>query len=250
MALVPRPPLTKEIIYFCDESSFLREDTMAVAGLAIPRTNLQSLLQRIAAIPTGGYRDEVKWQTTRQWNLDFRKAFVDLLASLIKDRLAHFHIRFAQFSAYSHEGARKRFDTTSKMFYQLLLHRAVRHYGGEYKLLIKPDDGDCTSQLKKFAMSLSIDGQFKYGAHPDCISDIVCTGSKHEPFLQLLDVMLGALTAFRNGRHLLPETATAKAELAKHAVTALGIKDIARNFDDGRRLSIWNVIPQRRGPKG
>jgi hypothetical protein len=78
-----------------------------------------------------GYRDEVKWQTTRTWDLAHRKAYVDLLAELVRDRLAHFHIRFAQFSAYSHEGTRKRFDTTSKMFYQLLLHRAVRHYGSE-----------------------------------------------------------------------------------------------------------------------
>jgi hypothetical protein len=140
---------------------------MAVAGLAITRTNVQGVLKRIKAIPTGGYRDEVKWQTTRTWNLAHRKAYVDLLAELVRDRLAHFHIRFAQFSAYSHEGARKRFDTTSKMFYQLLLHRAVRHYGSEYKRLIKPDDGDCTSQLKEFAISLAIDGQFKYGAHPD-----------------------------------------------------------------------------------
>ena len=135
MALAPRSPLTKEILYFCDESSFLREDTMAVAGLAITRTNVQGVLKRIKAIPTGGYRDEVEWQTTRTWNLVHRKAYVDLLAELVRDRLAHFHIRFAQFSAYSHEGERKRFDTTSKMFYQLLLHRAVRHYGSEYKVL-------------------------------------------------------------------------------------------------------------------
>ena len=33
---------------------------MAVAGLAVPRTNVVSILKRIAAIPNGGYRDEVK----------------------------------------------------------------------------------------------------------------------------------------------------------------------------------------------
>lgn len=74
--------------------------------------------------------------------------------------------------------------------------------------------------------------------------------SKREPFLQLLDVTLGALTAFRNERHLLFETAAAKAELAQYTVKALGISDITKNFDDGRRLSIWNVIPKRRGLKG
>jgi hypothetical protein len=134
MALLPRAPLTKEILYFCDESSFLREETMAVAGLAVPRTNIKGISKRISAIPDGGHRDEVKWQTTRDWNLEYRKAYVDLLAKLIEERLAHFHIRFAQFSAYRHDGPRKRFDTTSKMFYQLLQHRAVRHYGGEFRL--------------------------------------------------------------------------------------------------------------------
>jgi hypothetical protein len=61
---------------------------------------------------------------------------------------------------------------------------------------------------------------------------------------------MGALTAYRNDRHLLPETAAAKADLARHTLKAFGIKDIKRNLDDGRRLSIWNVIPQNRGPKG
>ena len=236
------------MLYFCDESSFLREDTMAVAGLAIPRTNVKSILKRIAAIPNGGFRDEVKWQSTRDWNLEYRKAYVDLLAKLVDERLAHFHIRFAQFAAYSHDGPGKRFDTTSKMFYQLLLHRAVRHYGSEFRIFIRPDNGDCTSKLEKFAGPLAIDGLFKYDTHPDCIADIVCLDSKREPFLQLLDVTMGALTAYRNERHLLPETTQAKAELAPHAVTALGMKDIKKNWDDGRRLSVWNVIPKKTRP--
>jgi hypothetical protein len=72
--------------------------------------------------------------------------------------------------------------------------------------------------------------------------------AKREPFLQLLDVTLGALTAHRNERHLLPGTTQAKAELAPHAVTALGIKDVKKNWDDGRRISVWNVIPKKTRP--
>lgn len=51
--LPPGPsPLAKELIYFCDESSFMaQEDKMTVAGLALPRANLPTVLARIAAIP-------------------------------------------------------------------------------------------------------------------------------------------------------------------------------------------------------
>jgi hypothetical protein len=251
MALFPVQALTKELLYFCDESSFMvREDTMAVAGLAVPRTNIPKILKRISEIPNGGFRDEVKWQTTRAWNLESRMAYVDCLASLVKERLVHFHIRFAEFAAYSHDGPRKRFDTVSKMYYQLFLHRALRYYGSEYKLHIRPDDGECTSQLKLFMPQLAQHGCSHYGTNPDCIADLECLSSGREPILQLLDVTLGALTAYRNDRHLIPGAALPKTTLAKHAIDALAIKDIRKNFDDGRKLSVWNVIPRLRGPRG
>lgn len=250
----PDAPLAKELIYFCDESSFMaQEDKMAVAGLALPRENLPTVLARIAAIPApeGGFReDEVKWNTTKTWNLEHRKAYVDCLASLVEERKVHFHIRFADFSAYNHDGPRKRIDTVSKMFYQLLLHRAVRHYGTEYKMVIRPDDGPCAEELKGFSTALLIDGQNRYRAHPECIQDVVCANSEREPMLQLLDVTMGALTAVKNDRQLRQDASAAKSALAQHAVAKLGISDIHRNYDDGRRLSIWNVIPKRRGPKG
>jgi hypothetical protein len=80
---------------------------------------------------------------------------------------------------------------------------------------------------------------------------LVCLDSKNEPMLQLLDVTLGPLTAYRNGRHLRPDASNAKSELAVHAVTALGIKDLTKNQDAGRWFSIWNVVPRKQArPSG
>jgi len=190
---------------------------MAVAGLALPRANLPAVLARIAAIPApeGGFREsEVKWNTTKTWNLEHRKC----LASLLNERLAHFHIRFAD-SAYDHDGPRKRIGTVSKMFYQLLLHRAVRHYGTEYKMVIRPDDGPCAEELKGFSTVLLIDGQHRYGAHPECIQDVVCANSEREPMLQLLDVTMGALTALKNDRHLCQGASAAKCQSVRECPT-------------------------------
>lgn len=218
---------------------------MAVGGLAIPKHYLPDVLSGLKAIPNPHPRDEVKWQTTKPWNLESRKQYVDFLADLLAKRRAHFHIRFAPFRQYEHDGPRKRFDTVSKMYYQLLLHRPVKHYGDRYRISIRPDNGECTSELERFIEPLHNDGYLKYQTKRDCIADLKCTESRSEPFLQLLDVTLGALTAARNERNTSPH----KTELAQHAQKALGIKDLTRNLDDGARLSVWNTIPARRGPR-
>ncbi|MCA1549964.1 hypothetical protein I6F36_24335 [Bradyrhizobium sp. BRP19] len=192
----------------------------------------------------------MKWQTTKKWNLANRKSLVDCLARLVEERLAHFHIRFADFSVYDHDGPRRQFDTVSKMFYQLLLHRAIRHYGTEFKMLIRPDNGGCTEELINFKGALVAEGRRRYGAHPECVQDISCADSKRELVLQLLDVTMGALTAIKNDRHLRPSASEAKKELSHYALDKLGIKDIHNNYDNGRTLSVWNVIPKRRGPIG
>jgi hypothetical protein len=243
------PPET-EAFYFCDESSFIGEEYMAVGGLALPKKNLKGAVDRIKKIERPN-RDEVKWTSTKHWNLEIRKAYVDCLADLIDKRLVHLHIRFAPFAEYEHSGRRKVFDSVSKAYYQLLLHRALRHYGQDFGLLVRPDDGECTSELERFVPALNADGLIKYKAAPNCIRSLICLDSKNEPMLQLLDVTLGALTAFRNERHIRFETSAAKAELANYAHDRFGIKDLKKNSDDGRRFSIWNVIPMmRRGPRG
>src|SRR5262249_41300301 len=150
------PAEKPEAFYFCDESSFVNEEFMAVGGLAIPKTNLKVVTDRIKEIGTGPKREEVKWGTTKHWNVDIRKADVDCLVDLTTTLRAHLHVRFAPFRQYDHDesGERRVFDTVSKMYYQLLLHRAIRHYGQQYRLLIRPDDGECTSELKKFVPAL------------------------------------------------------------------------------------------------
>jgi hypothetical protein len=134
------------------------------------------------------------------------------------------------------------------MYYQLLLHRALNYYGSNCGLLIRPDDGACTSELSGFIAALHVDGQRRYKTEPDCIHSIICLNSTTEPLLQFLDVSLGALTAYRNGRHLRPGTSEAKRTLAEYTFHAFGIGDLTKNLNQ-RQLSIWNVVPKKRGPR-
>jgi hypothetical protein len=89
--------------------------------------------------------------------------------------------------------------------------------------------------------ALLADGK-KYDRHPECIDSIECLDSAAEPILQLLDVSLGAFAALRNDRKL----KGGKRHLADHAAELLGVRHLAKNYDEGVRFSIWNAVPSRR----
>lgn len=243
-------PVRFPLLYFCDESSFMGDEFMTVAGLALRRSRAGEITHALLALEeTHKTRGEIKWRNTRKHDLDIRKAYIDYLAKLIADNHAHFHIRFSPMNEYEHRGDRHIFDTVSKSFYQLLLHRTVRYYGKDCRIFIRPDNGECTRLLPDLKDALHLDGQLKYQTHPDCIDSISPLDSKKEPLLHLLDVSVGALSAYRNGRHTLESVGPTKRELAEYAFKAFGLKSLKGNRDDGCKFSIWNVIPKIRGPR-
>ena len=245
-------PGAKFVYYFCDESSYMQGDFMSVGGIAVPDYELDALTNELLDIKRKlGGPTEVKWSNATERRDSPHRAFVDHFVAAMKANRVHFHVRFAPFNEYDHtiSGPKKRIDTTSKMHYQLLLHRALAYYGPHYKLRIRPDGGDCTS-----ALALQIDSLHKWGAHhhkaqPDCIDSLESRDSKKEVLLQYLDVPLGALTALRNERAL----TGAKRDLADYVNAAFEHPVLSRNSPKGRkRFSIWNAIPSGppRGPWG
>jgi hypothetical protein len=221
---------------------------MAVGGLAVPSQHVALIESELNELKrTLGLRGEVKWNTTRPKTLPIRLAYVDYLAALIHENKAHFHIRFAPSDEYDHDGPRKRFDTVSKMHYQLLLHRALRYYGPHYNLHIIPDGGECTRELARYHGALEYEGATRYRAQANCVSRIDCGDSKKDPMLQLLDVPLGALTAIRLGRLESPDMTECKRALAEHAFSTFGKPRLRANSPATTMdFSIWNAVPSRR----
>jgi hypothetical protein len=246
-----KKPRAEVIYYFCDETS-MHDTIMGVGGLAVPDYNLEPITARLQEINEQlGVFYEVKWSSTKDRINCGQTAYAKYLKQVLSEEKAHFHIRWAPFKKYNHKesGPKRRVDTTSKMYYQLLLHRAVRFYGRHYKLHVRPDNGDCTAELRKFKDYLQMDGRAEYGAARDCIASIECRDSAKEPLLQMLDVTTGALTALRNSRPLL----SPKARLAKSIHEMHGEPDLALNSPpEEMKFSIWNVIPKwgKRGSRG
>lgn len=201
-----------------------------------------------------GKTGEVKWENAKSFGGRVHRAYIDYLFLLVDRNLAHFHIRFLPMSEYDHSlsGRRRRIDTVSKCYYQLIVHRALRHYSEHGHVSVYPDDGECTSHLPAMLEALRNEDKSRYCQGRDsCLQEILPRSSAREPMLQLLDVTLGALAAYRNKRHLKPEISQTKRDLAVYAFEKTGWPSIEGNCDPRiKKLNRWNVRPSLRRGRG
>lgn len=241
----PRP----QILYFCDESSQDGDTYMAVAGIAVSKDAIPYILSRMKPIcEQYGKTGEVKWKNAKYCGGMVHEGFIRLLFELVDAGRLHFHIRFSRMDEYDHKlsGPRRKLDTVSKAFYQLLLHRPVSFYGKEADIHVHPDDGSCTRLLPNQIGAL----HWESGIAP--VKVIQPRSSKREPMLQLLDCTLGALAAYRNGRHLKPEISDTKKRLSALAFELTKWPDISGScWKDKKKLNRWNVTPKiKKGAAG
>jgi len=218
---------------------------MGIGGVVVLEGHIPILTDELNQIrKKHGARNEIKWNTTGKRDKQIRIDFIDHFWSLSDQGRIDFHIRFAPFEKYDHKAYKaRRFATTSRMFYEMLLHRAVRHYGKWDRLFIRPENGECTKILPHLKGGLNADGVRRYGTNPLCVDSIICLESEDEIILQFVDVVLGAFTALRNKRDL----TGAKGDVADHALKTLKKRDhdLFTIYSGTRRFSIWNVIPNR-----
>lgn len=221
---------------------------MAVGGIAIHTDAIPKIVSDLATIKADSpKRGEVKWSNAKSYGGKVHKAYMHYLFSLIRAGRAHFHIRFSEMSEYDHSlsGDRRRIDTVSKAFYQLIVHRPIKYYGNKCSINFYPDDGECTAKLSDFLPAMWAEEYSRFSRENPSVKLIQPRCSASEPLLQLLDVTLGALAAARNGRHLTEGFSPIKRDLAEEALKLTGWPDIAGNCSpEERALNLWNAKPK------
>lgn len=239
----------KRVLYFCDETSHVDDEFMAVGGIAVNSSSIHFVEARIEAIRTKmRITSEIKWSNVKPRRDNGHFAYADLLKQLVDAGRVHFHIRFQRMEDWDHRrsGPRRKTDTVSRAFYQLALHRPVNFYGKSADIHIRPDAGDCTEKLHEFIGPLNTEAKRLSGCGVKCVKSIETRDSKTTHCLQLLDVTLGALAAVRNGRHLSSHISKTKHSLAEHVHTLWDRRDLSANSRmDARRFVVWNAIPAK-----
>lgn len=210
---------------------------------------MAEIARRLDAIKAEvGKTGEVKWKNAKSYNGRAHTAYVDYLFELIAEKKAQFHIRFSEMADYDHRlsGERRKVDTISKAFYQLLLHRPCRYYHN-LSVFIHPDDGEYTALLPDQIGALNHQCRQRFGGQEDgCVKVIEPRSSEREQMLQLLDVPLGALAALRNGRTLPEAYSPIKRALANHVLAHTGWPNVLGNTEiTHASVNKWNARPNR-----
>jgi hypothetical protein len=222
---------------------------MAVGGVAVAASAEREIAARILEINSrfGVNWSETKWENCKRQSGRVHKAYVDYLFEMIAQKRVHFHVRFSHMPSYDHSksGIRKKIDTVSKAYWQLIVHRPCRYYGNSCDLYIRPDNGDCTSELQNQIGSMNYHANYRYSyCSRSPVVHVECRDSKSEPILQLMDVSLGALAAYRNGRHLNSSANRLKTQLSEYVFKKTGALSIMASTPIKRReMSLWNAHP-------
>lgn len=135
--------MIEQFHFFCDESGVTQDSFLVISGIVVPATRLSQIDTGI-----GSYRRlfgmgaELKWcKITNQRERHYR-AFIDYFFKLNRGGVMDFHSLIVPFGRFDHRSINHgdRSLSLHKMFYQLILHRFCRLYGGDRnELIVHPD---------------------------------------------------------------------------------------------------------------
>ena len=197
---------------------------------------------------------EIKWEKVNPHDLPLYEDVVKYFRLLLDQNHIHFHVVICDMHAYDHrilnDGDKAR--SVSKTYYQLLLHRCCRLYGGKAFIHVRPDAGDCTQDLPKFLDALNADAtrRFELATRPIMSIDLVHSASVN--LMQMNDIILGAIASHRNERHKKEGAAKHKTHLAEVVRVCLNVPNFTINTPWNKNVTVWNWKPQKlaaRGPR-
>lgn len=198
---------------------------------------------------THNMHSELKWSKVSNQKLEQYMAFVDLFFSLNSVNRIQFHSVIFD----SHQANHVRYNNgdsdigLSKLYYDLIFHKFIKRCGRDSTLFACLDHRISSTSLHDLKAMLNATAARDCGFGHRPLKQIESRDSKKDSVLQMNDVILGAVCAIKNGRHLLIGTREAKRELAKYVLAKSGI----HSFDGDtpinmNRFTVWNKRPRPR----
>ncbi|MEP7221319.1 MAG: DUF3800 domain-containing protein [Novosphingobium sp.] len=234
---------------YCDESSQTRHRYMAMGGLIIPTGRViqaEALFAtlRLPELPSG----ELKWGSVSNGKLEAYRRMVDAFFGHDIFRGVDFHSTIIDTSQQDHQrfGGGDRDKTFNKELYQLaakfarLYPRALFH--------LYPDERQTTHRPGELRDILN-HGRRKNGDRRDFpYRRCHFRNSRHTPLLQIVDILLGAITYRVNGHANAIDASPAKVELSRYILTAANITNVMRDTARSGKFTVWHrQLQQTRG---
>lgn len=244
----PEIPI-QDYAIFADESGISNDRHMVVGATVVRRVYMERMYREIYDLRIKyNMFAELKWSKVSNQKIDAYKALVDLFFDFSGKNAVSFHATTFDNHMWNHH----RFNDgdpdlgISKLYYQMLLHQVISRYGDLATLYVCLDRRLSTTPLDKLHRILNRGASKEYKLSFGPVRVLTAKDSKKDDILQLNDVILGAVAALKNKRHLEPTARAAKVDLAKYVFRKSGVKTYETDSPKSHpRFQIWNRIPLR-----
>ena len=199
---------------YCDEASIVQQRYMLIGGLWVPWDAESAVRGSFNAVRNlHQLRSEMKWKKVSRSKLDAYKAYSDVLWT-------DPNLAFRCIIIDTHILDHKTYNQGDKElgFYKFY-HLLVRHnLEPSHLYWLFTDERKTRKPYRLSVLRKTINNWWKQRAHVEPLRNIEPRSSADEDFIQLADVLLGAIAYDWNGY----DTSPAKMELARHIAGRMG----------------------------
>ena len=187
---------------------------------------------------------EMKWSKITDQKLGEYQAFADYFFALNNLNMLQFHALIFDNHAANHSKYNNgdRDVGLSKLYYQLMVHKFAKICGPHGDLAVCVDKRNSSTSLDDLRRMVNSVLARDHGMANSPLKQLVPLDSKADDLLQINDVILGAVCAARNGKHLTASGRRSKREMAELILNKSGLASFEENSPrDVHRFSIWNM---------
>lgn len=187
---------------------------------------------------------EIKWARVSDQKLVEYRALVDYFFALNNLNLLQFHcIIFDNHGAnHARYNDGDRDVGLSKLYYQLMLHKFAKRCGNDGDLCVCVDKRNSSTSLDDLRRMVNAGLARDCGVPHAPLKQLVPLDSKEDDLLQINDVILGAVCAARNGKHILAAGRQSKRELAEMVLEKSGLGTFDQDSPQNvHRFTVWNM---------
>jgi len=237
-------------VFFADESGITQDRFTVVGGICLAKNGVGVAYDTVAA-----YREKYNMHSELKWSKISNKkqveyeALVDIFFALNNNNRIQFHAIAFDNHTWNHQEFNNGDSDVglSKLYFQLLYHQFVCRCHKYGKLAACLDQRNSSTSLHDFRSMINSKARRDFALDEDPLSVLISKDSKIDDLLQLNDVILGAVCAARNGRHLLQGGRKSKRDIATKVLEESGLKDFSVNSDRKiNRFTIWNFETRKK----
>ena len=228
---------------YCDESRQMAERYMVIGGLIIDREYEAQVAAKMTEFRrANGMNAELKWTKVSDQKLAQYKELVDLFFSVSEC------LHFKSIVVDTHEIDNRRYNRNDaelgfyKLMYQFLLHSFGSYLRPEDRCVIFLDQR--TTSHYKLSTLCAILNNGLHKKHPYLrgpVRNIQAIDSRCCEFVQIADVLMGAIGYCMNEMHLRASAKGAKVALAKHIAQCAGLTNLQQPTPRTQRhFAIWH----------